>query len=95
MNKNPRTLQTLRRGAFALPIAHKKRIWGFVNVGCEKAWPARSPIGGFPCDIYVRAFKITDDASAFDNVSLAEHAGSVMQKNLDELYEMIDSRKDE
>lgn len=91
LNKSPRTLQTLRRGAFTLPITHKKTIWGFLNVGCEKAWPYRSAMGGFPANIYVRAFKVTDDASKFDNVKLAEHAGEVMQKNLDEMYAIIDS----
>ena len=48
-------------------------------------------MGGFPTDIHVRAFKITDDASQFDNVQLAEHAGQVMQKQLDELYAIVDA----
>lgn len=83
----------LRRGAFSLPIAHKKSIWGFINVGCEKAWPYTSFIGGFPTDIYVRAFKVTADASQFDNVQLAEYAGEVLQKQLDEAYGVIDAKK--
>lgn len=93
LNKTPRKLQTLRRGAFALPIAHKKPIWAFINVGCETAWPYTSSIGGFPSDVYVRAFKVTDDASQFDNIKLAEYAGEVMQKHLNEMYAIIDQKK--
>lgn len=95
LNKNPRTLQILRRGAFSLPIAHHKAIWGFVNVGCEEAWPRRSAMGGFPCDIHVKLFKITDDASQFDNAGLADFAGTAMQAELDKLYEIVDSNKKE
>ncbi|CDF32362.1 unnamed protein product [Chondrus crispus] len=93
LNKTPRKIQTLRRGAFNLAIAHKKPIWGFINVGCEKAWPYTSAMGGFPCDIYVRAFKVTDDASKFDNIQLADHAGKIMQEQLDEIYNIIDNKK--
>lgn len=93
LNKTPRKIQTLRRGAFTLAIAHKKPIWGFINVGCEKAWPYTSAMGGFPCDIYVRAFKVTDDASKFDNIQLADHAGKIMQEQLDEIYNIIDNKK--
>lgn len=50
-------------------------------------------MGGFPCDVYVRAFKVTDDASQFDNVQLADHAGEVMQRHLDEIYNKIDNKK--
>jgi len=50
-------------------------------------------MGGFPCDIYVRVFKVTDDASQFDNASLADFAGGVMQKNLDEMYNEMETNK--
>lgn len=95
MNKSPRRIQPLRRGAFNLPIEHKKAIWGFLNIGCEKAWPFHSVMGGFPCDIYVRVFKVTEDASNFNNVELADYAREVMQKNLDEMYAMVDGDRGE
>lgn len=60
-------------------------------MGCEKAWPYKSAMGGFPSDIYVRLFKVTDDASQFDNVTLAEHAGKCMQEQVDKIYEAIDT----
>lgn len=48
-------------------------------------------MGGIPGDIHVRAVKITDDASQFDNIQLAEHAGKIMQKQLDEMYAIADA----
>lgn len=86
-------MQTLRRGAFSLPIAHERPIWGFINVGCEDAWPYTSPMGGIPTDIYVRAFKVTADASQFDSVQLAEYAREALQKQLDEIHTLIDAKK--
>lgn len=80
----------MRRGAFSIPIAHKKSIWTFLNVGCDKCWPHKTFIGGNPSDIYVRAVKITDDASKFDNAGLADYAREAMQKNIDELYAMAE-----
>lgn len=90
MNKNGRTLQPFRHGSFTLPITHKKAIWGLINVGCEKAWPYNQSMGGFPSDIYVKAFQVVDDASKYEKVELAEHASKVMQAELDKIYEMIE-----
>lgn len=95
LNKNPRTIQPLRRGSFSLPIAHKKAIWGFLNVGCERAWPYKCAVGGFPSDIYVKVFKVTDDASKYNNIELADYAREVMQKNLDDMYAVFDGKKEE
>lgn len=50
-------------------------------------------MGGFPCDIYLRIAKVTDDASKFDNAALAEFAGNIMQTNLDEMYNAMDGKK--
>lgn len=90
LNKTPRKVQTLRHGAFVLPIAHKKPVWAFVNVGCDVVWPYTEAVGGFPADVYVKAFKVTDDASKFDKVALAEHAQTLMQKEIDGIYEIFD-----
>lgn len=91
MNKTPRELQSFRHGAFTLPITHKKAIWGFVNVGCDKAWPYNASMGGFPADIYLKAFKITDDASQFEKVELAEYSTKLMQTEVDKIYATIDN----
>lgn len=60
-------------------------------MGCEKAWPYKEIMGGVPSDIYIRTFKVTDDASKFDTATLAEHAGKVMQEQIDQLYAMADA----
>lgn len=62
-----------------------------MNVGCEKVWPYTCFMGGFPGDIHVKAFKVCDDASDFDKVSLAEHAGKLMQAEIDKLYQVVDA----
>ncbi|PXF46722.1 hypothetical protein BWQ96_03548 [Gracilariopsis chorda] len=90
LNRNSRKVQTLRRGAFSLPIKHGKAIWAFLNVGCERCWPTNSAIGGIPANIYVKLIKVTDDASAFDTIALAEHAQQVMQRELDKMYAVCD-----
>jgi hypothetical protein len=73
-------------------MKHAKPIWGFCNAGCEKTWPKGQPIGGIPADIHVKLFKVCDDASVFpDAASLAEHAQSAMQRELDSLYSAIDA----
>ncbi|CAN8069894.1 unnamed protein product [Agarophyton chilense] len=90
LNRNGRQLQTFRRGAFALPIKHKKAVWAFLNVGCERCWPHYMSIGGAPANVWVKAFKVTDDASQFDATTLAEHAREVMQKELDGMYAVAD-----
>lgn len=96
LNRNPRQIQTLRRGAFSLPIKHARAVYGFVNVGCERAWPHGAAMGGFPCEIDVRLFKVTDDASKYNNIELAELAGREMQRTMDAIHASIDvNRKSE
>lgn len=50
-------------------------------------------MGGVPADVYVKAFKITDDASKFEKVGLAEFAANRMQEELDKLYELFDENQ--
>lgn len=93
MNRvDPRILQVFRRGSFALPIKYKKPVYAVLNVGCEDAWPVGAPAAGTPADIFVRAVKICDDASVFDEAqSLADYAQTRMQAELDSLYAQRDS----
>lgn len=59
-------------------------------------WPYTQAVGGFPADVYVKAFKVTDDASQYDKVALAELAGSLMQREIDAMYQLVDyGRKDQ
>lgn len=50
-------------------------------------------MGGVPADIYVRSFKITDDASKFEKIELAEYALNRMQEELDKLYAEFDENQ--
>lgn len=92
LNKTPRKIQTLRRGSFTLPIQLKRPIWAFINVGCEQVWPYGCMMGGKPGNIYVRAFKIVDNAADYDNVELANLAGLALQNNVDQLYKLADAK---
>lgn len=94
LNKTPRTLQSFRHGAFAMPMAQKRPIWAVLNVGCETSWPYTAALGGQPADIYVSAIKITDDASQFeDKVQLAQHAYKLMQEEIDKMYKRADQQQ--
>lgn len=90
--RDPRKLQSFRRGSFALPIKYKKPVYGVLNVGCEDTWPVGAPAAGIPASIFLRVVKICDDASVFaEPAVLAEFAQTTMQAELDSLYAQRDS----
>jgi len=86
---NPHELMTFRAGGFRVPIDTDAEVWCFAYVGNSICWPKKAAIGGFPCNIGVKVFRLCEssckaagagqDVSA-QNMQLANLASSKVQE---------------
>lgn len=95
--KNPQKLSTFRAGGFTLAARVDCEIWCMVSVGNAVCWPKRAAMGGRPCNIGVKAFRLCESSNkllkdaAVENVErdqalhLANYAQTQMQEVLDGL----------
>jgi len=94
LNKTPANLLPFRRGTFGTAVERKLPLWGFVFTGCERSWPLREPVGGFPATIRYALFPITDGATEGATADeLMDEAKAEMQRQLDALRETAKAAK--
>lgn len=86
VNATPQTMKPFRYGSFKMMAENKMKIYYFVTVGAEVAWPAAEALGGFPTDIFATMGKIEVDYSTEEFSVIAEKARSIMQAEVDKLY---------
>merc|ERR1719428_1860715 len=67
------TVQKFRAGAFKALLRVDTEIWCTAFLGNNVCWPARSSVGGRPCHIRCKIFKLTD--SSFSLVKDSLHRG--------------------
>merc|ERR1719433_236679 len=68
-------LQTFRAGGFALPAKIDCEIWCVAHVGIGACWPASGTLGGKPCRIKVKYFRLCESSSALADTMPAPSAG--------------------
>lgn len=93
MNPNPAKLQMFRAGGFTLPTKVDCEIWCLVTLGNDSCWSRKGAVGGKPCKIALKAFRLCESSFALvneaggenPNVFLANAAQKRMQAELDKL----------
>jgi len=94
MNKTPENgLNPFRRGSFAQAAKFGSPIWGAALSGCTDAWPRAAKIGGFPCTVAVSLKKLIVPQDGATAAELADASQVAMQAQLDELIELVGSKK--
>lgn len=68
-------LQTFRAGGFALPAKVDCEIWCIAHVGNGVCWPAKATLGGKPCRIKVKYFRLCESSKALADTMPAPPAG--------------------
>lgn len=69
MNPDPSTLQIFRAGGFGITTTVDCEVWCMVCCGNHVCWPRKDSVGGNPCTIGVKIFKLCD--STFQYFKLA------------------------
>lgn len=69
MNPNPSALQTFRAGGFKVATKVDCEVWCLVCYGNDACWPRKETLGGNPCKIGVKMFKLCD--STFEYCKMA------------------------
>jgi 1-acyl-sn-glycerol-3-phosphate acyltransferase len=74
ISKDPSTLQSFRRGSFAMAKKHKLKITGMIMHGCADCWAKAAPMGGDPAIVTVSLFDVMDLAKESDDIEVGEIA---------------------
>merc|ERR1712039_296116 len=61
---NPCQLQTFRAGGFTLPAKIDCEIWCIAHVGNATCWHPKASVGGQPCHIKVKYFRLCESSFA-------------------------------
>eukprot|EP00041_Stephanoeca_diplocostata_P028809 m.833455 g.833455 ORF g.833455 m.833455 type:complete len:279 (-) comp23442_c0_seq20:1985-2821(-) len=95
ISKDPPSLQSFRRGSFALPIKHKMPIWGLTMLGCHESWPKKSTMGGLPATITITLEHLYTPTGADDETpaDVAQKCEDNMRKTVDKLISDLGSKK--
>lgn len=62
---DPTILQTYRAGGFGICVRNDVEIWCNVFAGNTVCWPRSEMVGGRPCRIHLKVFKLCDSSHAF------------------------------
>jgi len=95
ISKDPSTLQSFRRGSFAMAKKHKLKITGMIMHGCADCWAKAAPMGGDPAIVTVSLFDVMDLAKESDDIEvgeIAERCQVIMEKELQELNALAAKR---
>jgi len=62
---DPHKVQMFRAGGFAPAVQNDVELWVLTSVGNSYFWPKKASVGGRPCRIGYKIFKICDSTEAF------------------------------
>lgn len=94
VNKTPRTLKSFRIGMFTMILELRLPLHYVVTNGNDRTWDAKATIGGLPTTISVRVGQCVVDYDTDDAKSLSERLQKTMQREVDEMYALVDAEKD-